>query len=68
MHCCHHQPQPCERQSQSLCPFLVEALKAAAAAAAVAKCHHCHSNDQLEALVDDEHWPLPKYREMLFVK
>jgi len=24
--------------------------------------------DKLEALVDDEHWPLPKYREMLFVK
>ncbi len=24
--------------------------------------------DQLESLVDDEHWPLPKYREMLFVK
>ena len=24
--------------------------------------------DRLEALVDDEHWPLPKYREMLFVK
>jgi glutamine synthetase len=24
--------------------------------------------DRLESLVDDEHWPLPKYREMLFVK
>ncbi len=24
--------------------------------------------DKLESLVDDEHWPLPKYREMLFVK
>ncbi len=24
--------------------------------------------DRLEALVDDDHWPLPKYREMLFVK
>jgi glutamine synthetase len=24
--------------------------------------------DALESLVDDEHWPLPKYREMLFVK
>jgi len=24
--------------------------------------------DKLEALVDDEIWPLPKYREMLFVK
>ncbi|HXS82413.1 MAG TPA: hypothetical protein VN896_06785, partial [Methylomirabilota bacterium] len=24
--------------------------------------------DKLEAWVDDEHWPLPKYREMLFVK
>ncbi|MCE9627493.1 MAG: glutamine synthetase type III, partial [Candidatus Eisenbacteria bacterium] len=26
------------------------------------------ASDALEALVDDEHWPLPKYREMLFVK
>jgi glutamine synthetase len=24
--------------------------------------------DQLESLVDDTYWPLPKYREMLFVK
>jgi glutamine synthetase len=24
--------------------------------------------DRLEAAVDDEHWPLPKYREMLLVK
>jgi glutamine synthetase len=24
--------------------------------------------DRLESLVDDDHWPLPKYREMLFVK
>ena len=24
--------------------------------------------DRLEKLVDDELWPLPKYREMLFVK
>ncbi|MFM8558923.1 MAG: glutamine synthetase III [bacterium] len=24
--------------------------------------------DRMESLVDDEHWPLPKYREMLFVK
>ena len=23
--------------------------------------------DTLEYLVDDRHWPLPKYREMLFV-
>jgi len=23
--------------------------------------------DRLEGLVDDAHWPLPKYREMLFV-
>ena len=26
------------------------------------------TSDKLEAWVDDEHWPLPKYREMLFVK
>jgi len=26
------------------------------------------SADRLESLVDDDHWPLPKYREMLFVK
>jgi glutamine synthetase len=24
--------------------------------------------DQMESLIDDETWPLPKYREMLFVK
>ena len=24
--------------------------------------------DNLELLVDDEDWPLPKYREMLFIK
>ncbi|TAJ13158.1 MAG: glutamine synthetase type III [Planctomycetota bacterium] len=24
--------------------------------------------DQLEALIGDEHWPLPKYRELLFLK
>jgi glutamine synthetase len=24
--------------------------------------------DKLEIMVDDEEWPLPKYREMLFVK
>jgi glutamine synthetase len=24
--------------------------------------------DKLELLVDDELWPLPKYRELLFVK
>ena len=24
--------------------------------------------DHLELLVDDEDWPLPKYREMLFIK
>jgi len=24
--------------------------------------------DRLETLVDDELWPMPKYREMLFVK
>ncbi|MFM7230794.1 MAG: glutamine synthetase III, partial [bacterium] len=24
--------------------------------------------DRMESLVDDEYWPLPKYREMLFVK
>ena len=24
--------------------------------------------DQLECVVSDEHWDLPKYREMLFIK
>jgi glutamine synthetase len=24
--------------------------------------------DKLETMVDDENWPLPKYREMLFIK
>jgi len=24
--------------------------------------------DKLEMIVDDEMWPLPKYREMLFIK
>ena len=24
--------------------------------------------DKLEAMVGDEHWPLPTYREMLFIK
>ena len=24
--------------------------------------------DLMESLIDDEAWPLPKYREMLFVK
>ena len=24
--------------------------------------------DKLELLIDDEQWPLPKYREMLFTK
>lgn len=23
--------------------------------------------DQLEGIVDDQYWPLPKYREMLFI-
>jgi glutamine synthetase len=27
--------------------------------------YHC---DKLELLIDDEYWPLPKYREMLFTK
>ena len=27
--------------------------------------YHC---DKLELLVDDEIWPLPKYRELLFTK
>ena len=27
-----------------------------------------HAVDNLELLVDDEDWPLPKYREMLFIK
>jgi glutamine synthetase len=26
------------------------------------------SADALEGIVDDDLWPLPKYREMLFVK
>jgi glutamine synthetase len=24
--------------------------------------------DQLETIVDDESWPLPKYRELLFIR
>ena len=24
--------------------------------------------DRLEVMVDDQHWPLPNYREMLFVR
>jgi glutamine synthetase len=27
-----------------------------------------YNTDKLELLVDDESWPLPKYREMLFTK
>ena len=27
-----------------------------------------HAVDKLELLIDDEDWPLPKYREMLFIK
>ena len=27
-----------------------------------------YSTDRLEALIDDEAWPLPKYREMLYLK
>ncbi len=27
-----------------------------------------HAVDQLELNIDDEDWPLPKYREMLFIR
>jgi glutamine synthetase len=27
-----------------------------------------HQVDQLEMIVDDELWPLPKYRELLFIR
>ena len=27
-----------------------------------------HHIDELELIVDDEKWPLPKYRELLFVR
>ncbi|CAN5612628.1 hypothetical protein BH09MYX1_BH09MYX1_61890 [soil metagenome] len=26
-----------------------------------------HACDELESIVADDHWPLPKYREMLFL-
>ncbi len=28
----------------------------------------CYHTDKLELLVDDKLWPLPKYREMMFMK
>jgi glutamine synthetase len=49
----HDEGKLCERLGREMRPLMQEVREAA---------------DLLEGLVDDELWPLPKYREMLFVK
>jgi glutamine synthetase len=51
--CVHDERARARRLADELRPLMAEAREAA---------------DRLEKLVDDELWPLPKYREMLFVK
>jgi glutamine synthetase len=51
--CVHDEQARARRLADELRPLMAEAREAA---------------DRLEKLVDDELWPLPKYREMLFVK
>ncbi len=49
----HDELAACRMLSSKLRPLMQEVREAA---------------DRLETLIDDETWPLPKYREMLFVK
>jgi glutamine synthetase len=49
----HDEIATCRMMGSKLRPLMQEVREAA---------------DRLESLVDDETWPLPKYREMLFVK
>ncbi len=49
----HDEDKHCERLGREMRPLMQEVREAA---------------DLLERLVDDDLWPLPKYREMLFVK
>ena len=51
--CVHDERNRARRLADEVRPLLAEAREAA---------------DRLEKLVDDDLWPLPKYREMLFVK
>jgi glutamine synthetase len=51
--CVHDERMRARRLADEVRPLMAEAREAA---------------DRLEKLVDDELWPLPKYREMLFVK
>jgi glutamine synthetase len=51
--CVHDERNRARRLADEVRPLMAEAREAA---------------DRLEKLVDDELWPLPKYREMLFVK
>ena len=51
--CVHDERARARRLADEARPLMAEAREAA---------------DRLEKLVDDELWPLPKYREMLFVK
>jgi len=51
--CVHDERNRARRLADELRPMMAAAREAA---------------DRLEKLVDDELWPLPKYREMLFVK
>ena len=53
VHASHDEMKACQRLGAEVRPLMQE-LRAA--------------SDRLETLVDDELWPLPKYREMLFVK
>ncbi len=53
IHASHDEMKACQRLGAEVRPLMQE-LRAAA--------------DRLEALVDDDLWPMPKYREMLFVK
>jgi glutamine synthetase len=49
----HDEPKLARRLADEMRPLAADLREAA---------------DRLEMLVDDEHWPLPKYREMLFAK
>jgi glutamine synthetase len=53
IHAAHDEMKACQRLGAEVRPLMQEVRAAA---------------DRLETLVDDELWPMPKYREMLFVK
>ena len=53
LHPSHDELETCRTLGAKMRPLMQEVREAA---------------DRLESLVDDTHWPLPKYREMLFVK